>query len=135
MPSNNLPGDRSITDKAEDAGQRVTQATQDTRAALSDMARAAEAKVDTGRMAAADQLEGAAASVRGRADDLPGGERVQQFAHSAADRISDTADYLRTADTRRLKGDAETLVRENPGPVLLAAAVFGFLLGRALTRS
>ena len=68
MPSNNLPGDRSITDKAEDAGQRVTQATQDTRAALSDMARAAEAKVDTGRMAAADQLEGAASSVRGRAE-------------------------------------------------------------------
>ena len=102
---------------------------------LSDMARAASAKVEDGRIGAANHLEGAASAVRQHADELPGGPRVQQFAHRAADRLTHTADYLRTADSRRLRGDVETLVRDNPGAALLVAGVFGFLLGRALTRN
>ena len=135
MPTNNLPGDGSLSDMTETAAQRVTQATQDTRAAASDMARAAGARVEEGRIGAANQLEGAASAVRQRADELPGGPRVQQFAHRAADSLTHTADYLRTADSRRVRGDVETLVRDNPGPSLLVAGVFGFLLGRALTRN
>lgn len=135
MPTNNLPGDGSLSDMTETAAQRVTQATQDTRAAASDMARAAGARVEEGRIGAANQLEGAASAVRQRADELPGGPRVQQFAHRAADSLTHTADYLRTADSRRVRGDVETLVRDNPGPALLVAGVFGFLLGRALTRN
>ena len=30
--------------------------------------------------------------------------------------------------------DVETVVKNNPGPALLVAAVCGFMLGRALTR-
>lgn len=135
MPTNNIPGDGSLSDMTETAAQRVTQATQDTRAAASDMARAAGARVEEGRIGAANQLEGAASAVRQRADELPGGPRVQQFAHRAADSLTHTADYLRTADSRRVRGDVETLVRDNPGPALLVAGVFGFLLGRALTRN
>ena len=135
MPTNNLPGEPALSDMTETAGQRVTQAAQDARASASDMARAAGARIEDGRIGAANQLEGAASTVRQHADELPGGPRVQQFAHRAADRLTDTADYLRTADSRRLKGDVETLVRDNPGPALLVAGVFGFLLGRALTRS
>jgi len=30
--------------------------------------------------------------------------------------------------------DVETMVKNNPGPALLIAATFGFVLGRALSR-
>jgi len=122
-----------LSDLTETAGQRVTQVTQDARSAASDMARAASAKVEDGRVGAANQLAGAASAVRQHADELPGGPRVQQFAHRAADRLTDTADYLRNADSRRVRGDVEALVRNNPGPALLVAAVFGFLVARSLT--
>ena len=98
------------------------------------MAQKAGTKMESGRAAAADRLEDAASSVRRRADELPGGPRVQNFAHAAADRMSSTADYVRDADARRLRGDVETMVKNNPGPALLVAAMFGFLLGRALSR-
>jgi hypothetical protein len=32
-----------------------------------------------------------------------------------------------------MMGDVETLVKNNPGPSLLAAALFGFLVGRAVS--
>jgi ElaB/YqjD/DUF883 family membrane-anchored ribosome-binding protein len=135
MPINERFGDKPLADQAETAGQRVAQAAHDARGAMSDAARTAGAKVDEGRKMAADRLEDAASTVRERADELPGGPRVQQFAHSAADRFEDTADYLRTADARQLRADVETMVRENPGPALLVAAAFGFVLGRAMTRN
>ena len=98
------------------------------------MAQKASATMESGRAAAADRLEEAASGVRRRADELPGGPRVQNFAQAAADRMSRTADYVREADARRLRGDVETMVKNNPGPALLVAAMFGFLLGRALSR-
>jgi ElaB/YqjD/DUF883 family membrane-anchored ribosome-binding protein len=86
------------------------------------------------RSIAADRLEGAASTVHERADELPGGPRVKEFAHATADRLSATADYIRDHDARRMMADVETVVKNNPGPALLIAAAFGFVLGRALTR-
>ena len=72
--------------------------------------------------------------MRDRAEDLPGGPKVQEFARTAADRMNQSADYLRDANLGRLRGDVESMVKNNPGPALLVAAMFGFLLGRALAR-
>ena len=94
----------------------------------------AMSEVDKGRSKAADRLEDAASTVHERADELPGGPRVKEFAHAAADRLSTTADYVRDHDARRMMADVETAVKNNPGPALLIAAAFGFVLGRALTR-
>jgi hypothetical protein len=134
MPMNKLPDDNPFTEGASSIGQQVADATRDARTSVSDMARAAGARVESGRVAAADRLEGAASTVRQRADEVPGGPRVQEFAHAAADRLSSTADYLRHNDAARMKSDVETIVKNNPGPALLVAGIFGFLLGRALTR-
>ena len=98
------------------------------------MARATAAKVDQSRSTAADRLDGAASVVRDRAGDLPGGDKVQQLARGAAERLTTTADYVRSHDTTRMMTDVETAVKNNPGPALLIAAAFGFLLGRALSR-
>ena len=101
---------------------------------VSGMARTAVDTIDRNRSTTADGLETAASTLHGRADRLPGGEKVSEFAHAAADRLSTTAGYVRTHDLNRMGKDVQTLVRNNPGPSLLVAAVFGFLLGRAVTR-
>lgn len=51
-------------------------------------------------------------------------QKVSDMARNAADAI----------DVRRMMSDVESVVSKNPGPSLLIAAAFGFLVGRALTR-
>ena len=65
---------------------------------------------------------------------LPGGETVRNFARAAADRLNSGADYVRSHDAKRMMADVEAFVKSNPGPALVVAAVFGFLVGRALSR-
>jgi ElaB/YqjD/DUF883 family membrane-anchored ribosome-binding protein len=134
MASRNTSTDNPITDKAASFGQELADRASDAKDAMSDMARTATRKVDESRSMAADRLEGAASTVYERAADLPGGERVKELASAAADRLSTTADYVRNHDAKRMMADVETAVKNNPGPALLIAAAFGFLLGRALTR-
>jgi ElaB/YqjD/DUF883 family membrane-anchored ribosome-binding protein len=134
MTSRNTSTDNSIADKATSFGQELADRATGAKDSMSDMARSAAKKVDESRSMAADRLEGAASAVQERAADLPGGERVKELAYAAADRLSTTADYMRTHDTKRMMADVETAVKNNPGPALLIAAAFGFVLGRALAR-
>ena len=90
--------------------------------------------VDDARKTAAERLVSAASAVRDRADQLPGGPKVQEFAHAAAERLSTTADYMRSHDAKRMLSDVERVVKNNPGPSLVIAAAFGFVIGRAFTR-
>jgi ElaB/YqjD/DUF883 family membrane-anchored ribosome-binding protein len=101
---------------------------------LKNAADAATQTVDQGRQTAADRLGHAASAVRDRVEQLPGGPKVQQIAQTAAERLSTTADYIRSHDPKRMLGDIERVVRNNPGPSLAIAAAFGFVVGRALTR-
>src|SRR5688572_25034277 len=106
----------------------------DLKDSMSDMARTASQTAEDGRRTAAERLGSAASAVRDRADQLPGGPKVQQFAHAAAERLSTTADYVRSHDAKHMLADVERVVKNNPGPSLVIAAAFGFVLGRALTR-
>jgi ElaB/YqjD/DUF883 family membrane-anchored ribosome-binding protein len=106
----------------------------DLKESMSDMARTASQTAEDGRKTAAERLGSAASAVRDRADQLPGGPKVQQFAHAAAERLSTTADYMRSHDAKHMLADVERVVKNNPGPSLVIAAAFGFVLGRALTR-
>ena len=45
---------------------------------------------------------------------------MKEFASAAADRLSTTADYMRTHDAKRMMADVETVVKNNPGPALLS---------------
>jgi ElaB/YqjD/DUF883 family membrane-anchored ribosome-binding protein len=116
MATRNPSTDRPLSDQAAAFSQDVADRASDARDTLSDMARTATKKVE-------DAVQ-----------ELPSGQRVKEFASAAADRLSTTADYMRTHDARRMMGDVETVVKNNPGPALLVAAVCGFMLGRALTR-
>jgi ElaB/YqjD/DUF883 family membrane-anchored ribosome-binding protein len=106
----------------------------DAKQRMSELARDAADAIDDSRPRAAESLDSAAESLKDRARHLPGGERVSEFAHSAADRIGKTADYVRNNDVRRMMSDVESVVAKNPGPSLLIAVAFGFLIGRAITR-
>ena len=134
MASRNASTDNPITDKAASFGQELGDRASEARDSISDMARTATRKVDESRSMAADRLEGAASTVYERVGDLPGGQRVKELASAAADRLSTTADYVRNHDAKRMMADVGTAVKNNPGPALLIAAAFGFVLGRALTR-
>jgi ElaB/YqjD/DUF883 family membrane-anchored ribosome-binding protein len=100
---------------------------------VSDVARTASDKINEGRSTAADGLDAAASTLHDKAPSLPGGEKLSEFAHAAADRLSTTAEYVRKHDVNRMMADVEALVKNNPGPSLAVAAVFGFLVGRAMS--
>jgi ElaB/YqjD/DUF883 family membrane-anchored ribosome-binding protein len=93
--------------------------------------RQATDQVDAKRGPTADVLEDAAATVHKTAENLRGGETVRNVAHSTAEKLESTADYIREHDVKTMFSDVEDVVRRNPGPSLLIAAAIGFLIGRA----
>jgi len=125
-PGESFSGGSSMPD---DISNRASEAKQK----VSDMGRNAADKLDEGRSRAAETLDSAAETLKDKARNLPGGERMSEFAHTAADRLGKAADYVRTNDVRRMMSDVESVVSKNPGPSLLVAAAFGFLIGRAMT--
>ena len=134
MPDRNPFADSSVSSAAESIGERAVNRVNEARESVSEMARAAANKIDDNRVTAADRLESAASVVHERAQQLPGGRNVEHFAHAAADRLSSTADYMRSHDAAGMMADVERVVKNNPGPALVVAAAFGFLVGRALSR-
>jgi len=118
---------RDMTEGARNAATSMTDAARDA-------ARSAAATIDESRSTAADGLDAAASALHDRAADLPGGESVRNAARATADRLGNSAEYVRTHDARSMMADIESLVKSRPGPALAVAAAFGFLLGRALSR-
>lgn len=120
-PADGLPG---VVDKLCDvASQRKHEVT--------DPGRTAVDTSDGNRDSAANGLDSAASALHENAEGLPGGEKVTGFAHSAANKLSSTADYVRGHDVKAMLADVEKVVKNNPSASLLAAAVVGFLMGRA----
>lgn len=131
-PETNAP--QSPTDQARAVGEAaISQATR-VRDAVSQAARSAVDALEDGRAATAGRLEETASAIRERSESLPGGPRVRQVAQTAADGLTTTADYVRTHNLKGVVDDVEAVVKNNPGPALLVAAAFGFLLGRAVAR-
>jgi ElaB/YqjD/DUF883 family membrane-anchored ribosome-binding protein len=85
---------------------------------VSEFGRKAADKIDQKREAAASGLE-----------------RAGGIAHSAGDKLDATGEYLRESDVNKMMKDVEGIVRNNPGPALLAAAAVGFLVARAFSRN
>lgn len=88
--------------------------------------------VNAGRETAASKLDSAASGIRSKADSLPGGADVSQFARRAADKIGGAAQYLREHEVKDVMSEVESFVKEHPAQALLGAAVIGFLAGRSM---
>jgi hypothetical protein len=90
--------------------------------------------IDEKREAVADGIDSAASSLHARAESLPGGEKIVSAAHTAAEAMEKTADYLRDQDLNDMLSDVQQVVKRHPGITLFAAAVAGFILARVISR-
>lgn len=88
--------------------------------------------IDSRRGAAASGIENAASNLRKRASDLPGGDTVSGYARQTADKLSQTADYIRDHEVKDMAGELQGYVKAHPTQAILGAAIVGFLAGRAL---
>src|SRR5580704_8419217 len=71
----------------------------------SELGESASDALQAGRKGAARALGQTAKALHANAEHLPGGERVSNLAHGAADRIDATAKYVRRHSARDMLGD------------------------------
>ena len=135
MPNKGTSLRDPVADEPSTVSEKLSDAAGQVKDKVSDLGRAAADKIDENRDAAASGLEKAASTLHENAESLPGGEKVSSLAHAAAEKLSSTAGYVREHNVNRMMADVETLVKNNPGPSLLAAVVIGFLVGRAFSSS
>ena len=130
MPSRTNSSGEGTTDSTYPKGENpAVERVAQIKDQASDLARAAVDRMEGSRSTTAEGLASAASTLHGQADRLPGGEKITGIAHTAADRLSTTADYVRTHDLDQMLTHVKRLVKNNPGPSLLVAAAFGFLVG------
>jgi len=95
-----------------------------------------EGQLDDGMRTAADRMEGIAQKLDNVADERMSGEgirgRAGDVAHSVADHIENTAEYLRDADAEEVLGRLEDQVRQRPLEMLLAGVATGWLVGKII---
>lgn len=87
-------------------------------------------QIDQQQQTAASGPEAAASTLHQSAERLRGGEKVSKAAHATADKVRQTADFVREHDVNAMVQNVQDLVKRHPGQALLAAAVVGFLVGR-----
>jgi ElaB/YqjD/DUF883 family membrane-anchored ribosome-binding protein len=127
-------GTSSATDTVSATGeQQSSGVASQAKDKVSGLGRAAADKIDDNRDGVAGGLETAAATLHEKAESLPGGEKISDIAHSAADKLSTTANYVRGHDVNSMMADVQELVKKNPGPALLVSAALGFLVARAFS--
>lgn len=130
MPDTTLPFGNGL-DHRSTLGDKFSDAATQVKDKVTDFNRTAASKMDEGRVSAASGLDKAATLLHENAGSLPGGPKVSDMAHSAADGLSTSAAYVREHDMSKMMADVEKLVKNNPGPSLVVAGVIGFLVGRA----
>jgi hypothetical protein len=106
------------------AGTAKAKEKTDIKEKVSNLGRKAVEEIDRSRQSAAGALDQTASSLH------TGGDKVSGVAHSAADSLQSTADYIRRTDLAGMGKDIQELVTRYPGVSLAAAAVLGFLVAR-----
>ena len=135
MPENDFKSD--LSNKASEASGQFKTSVTKAENAISDKAsqlgQKATESIDANRGSAANMLDKAASSLHDNLSSLPGGEKVQELGHETAHKLGETADYVRTHDSKAMMADIETFVKSHPSQALIAAGIIGFLAGRAFT--
>ena len=135
MPNNAIPYGDQFADGSATLGEKISDSAEQVKGKAAEYGRQAVETIDSSRDAAASGLQRAATALHDKASSLPGGQSVSGMARSTADSLSSTADYVRDHDVRRMMSDLTVVVKNNPGPSLIAAIVVGFLVGRAFNGS
>lgn len=122
-------GTRTGSDKG--IKEKVSGMASQAKTTAADWGRNATTAVDRNLQSAAGALQNTANALRDRA---PASGKVNDIATATADKIENTARYLREHDTRDMVAGVESIVRKNPGPSLAAALAVGFLIGTAMRK-
>jgi ElaB/YqjD/DUF883 family membrane-anchored ribosome-binding protein len=109
--------------------EQISETASDVKGKVTDFGRKAADRIDSSRESAAMTLEKTATSLHS------GGNKLSGVAHSAADKVQATADYVRRTDLKGMAEDVQDIVKRYPGQALAAAAILGFLVARGLRRS
>lgn len=133
MPNNSTTFGNYAADEASTLGDKLSDSVSQVKDKVSSLGTAAANKIDENREAAAAGLKRAASSMHENAGSMSGGDQLTSMAHSAADALDSTGNWFRDHDSTRMMADVSRLVKNNPGPSLIAAVVVGFLFGRAFT--
>ncbi len=135
MPEQDIVSD--LSNKASGVASQVkatmADATASAKTKAADLGQKAADTVDANRSSAAGMLDSAANTIHDKSANLPGGEKVAELAHETAHKLKDSADYVRTHDSKQMMADVESFVKSHPGQSLIAAAIIGFLTGRAFS--
>ena len=134
---NKQPGQGSFGESTGSGGtgtaarmkEQISETTTDVQEKVSTFGRKAADKIDGSRESAAGALAKTAISMHSS------GDKLSEVAHSAADKVQATADYVRRTDLKGMAEDVQDIVKRYPGQALAAAAVLGFLVARGLRRS
>jgi ElaB/YqjD/DUF883 family membrane-anchored ribosome-binding protein len=112
---------------------RMKQTVKDTAAEASekiaDLGRKTVDQIDASRAPIASTLDRTASSLHEK------GETAARAAHTTADKLQSTAEYVRQHDVQAMMGDVQELAKRYPGQCLAAAVGIGFLLGRLFRNS
>jgi ElaB/YqjD/DUF883 family membrane-anchored ribosome-binding protein len=98
----------------------------DVKEKVAELGRRTVDKIDESRQGAADGLDATASKLHS------GGQQISVAAHTAADKLHATADYVRQNDLKAMAGDVQEIMRKYPVQSLAAAAILGFLVARGL---
>jgi len=120
----------SMSDAANTVKDKVSDVASQARGKAAELGSNAADAIDSGLHSAGSKLQDTAATLRSTG--ASGSTRVNEVTNRAAAGLEATARYFQDVDTRQLMSSMESMIRRNPGPSLIAAAVAGFLIGSAL---
>jgi ElaB/YqjD/DUF883 family membrane-anchored ribosome-binding protein len=106
--------------------EQVLDTASDAKDKIADFGRQTINKINDSRPSAAGVLDQTATTLHSS------GEKLSGVAHSAADSIQATANYVRNTDVKGMANDVQDLCRRYPGQSLAVAAILGFLVARGL---
>ncbi len=92
----------------------------------------AQQKVDKQKNRAADTMSQAADTMRQRSQQMPGGQKTQQMAGVAANKMDRAADFLHQTDTSDMMKKVQDWTRAHPNEALVIVGLLGIYIGRKL---
>lgn len=120
--------------RISDVKERVSEMKDNVRDTAAGIGRSAADSIDRNLHSAAGALEKTSSALRSKAGSVKS-ERITDMAQTAADKLDNTARYLRDHDTRVMVGSAGQAIRRNPGIAMAAALGVGVLIGMSLGRN
>src|SRR5947199_5692247 len=105
-----MPTDGSfLMDPATTIGEKFADTAGQMKSKISGLGRTAADKIDENRDAVAGGFEKTASRLHEKAGSLPGGEKVNDLAHAAAEKLQCTAGYVRDHNVKNMMADVERL--------------------------